>query len=148
MIKKLSNSSLCRVYSLKTPKIWPIAGRGMKNMLNKISTYMILLSSMFVMVLFFESIPYFIFHSRPYRVTRNFLRFPVLSTKKQEMKLPALKKEAVLPFFQDETNVVQCLNGLKNFEFHQALQIENSFQLLQCLTLEWLLRCRFTYSAF
>ena len=50
-------------YSLKAPKIWPKVTNGIMIILNKIWTIIILLSNWFDIVRFFESIPYFSYHT-------------------------------------------------------------------------------------
>jgi hypothetical protein len=55
--------------------IWQKNGMGMMNTLHKICPNIILLSSMFVMVLFFESMPYFSYH-----IIQSNKKFPRVSS--------------------------------------------------------------------
>ena len=152
MIKKLLNSSPCRVYSLKTPKIWPIAGRGMINMLQKISTNMILLSSMFVTVLFFESMPYF-----SYKIIQSNKKFPKVSSiinkkTRNDNSMGSSSGKYSVPSFL--SGWFKCSAILKWLEwFWVSLGSPNwkfilEVKFLTMSNVRMLLRCRFTYSAF
>ena len=144
----MPNSSLCRIYSLKTPKIWPIAGRGMINMLHKICTNMILLSSMFVTVLFFESMPYF-----SYQIIQSNKKFPKVSSiinKKTRNEITSPEKGNGPSFF---SRWIKCSAMLKWFEeFWVSLGSPNwkfilGVKFVTMCNVRMLLRCRFTYSA-
>ena len=73
--EKVALYVVCKIYSLKAPKLRPIIGRGMMKMLHKTCENIILLSSMFVTVLFFESIPYF-----SYQIIQSNKKFPKVSS--------------------------------------------------------------------